>query len=93
MKNLPLYFSTATMICGVFKYNKNLISNFLKLSLSVSIIYFLGVIWLGTLIGWNKPIIDLGVTPFLLAELFKIALLSIIVTLFNDKLSFIKKWM
>ena len=61
--------------------------------MSVSIIYFLGVMWLGTLIGWDKPIIELGVTPFLLAELFKIALLSIIITLFNDKLSVLKKWM
>ena len=27
------------------------------------------------LIGWDKPIIELGVTPFLLAEFFKIILL------------------
>ena len=85
-------FVFAAMICGIFKFNKNVILNFLKLVLSVSIIYFLGVIWLGTLIGWDKPIIDLGVKPFLLAELFKISLLSIIVTFFSDKLSILKKW-
>ena len=85
-------FVFAAMLCGIFKFNKNIILNFLKLVLSVSIIYFLGVIWLGTLIGWDKPIIDLGVKPFLLAELFKISLLSIIVTLFSDKLSIFKKW-
>tara|TARA_E500000178_G_scaffold320030_1_gene342827 strand:+ start:1246 stop:1809 length:564 start_codon:yes stop_codon:yes gene_type:complete len=85
-------FIFAAMISGIFKFNKNIILNFLKLILSVSIIYFLGVIWLGTLIGWDKPILDLGVVPFLLAELFKIALLSIIVTLFHDKFSFLKKW-
>ena len=86
-------FIFAAMISGIFKFNKNIILNFLKLILSVSIIYFLGVIWLGTLIGWDKPILDLGVVPFLLAELFKIALLSIIVTLFHDKFSLLKKWM
>ena len=49
-----------------------------KLILSVSTIYILGILWLGTLIGWDKPIIQLGVTPFLLAESFKIILLTII---------------
>jgi len=38
----------------------------------------LGVFWLGSFIGWDKPIIQLGVTPFLLAELFKICLLTVI---------------
>ena len=42
---------------------------------SVSFIYIFGVIWLGSLIGWEKPIFKLGVQPFLLAELFKILLL------------------
>ena len=85
-------FIFAVMISGIFNYNKNIIFNFLKLILSVSVIYFLGVLWLGTLIGWDKPIFDLGVKPFLLAELFKIVLLSIILTLFHDKLSTLKKW-
>ena len=85
-------FVFAAMLSGFFKFNKNILLNFLKLVLSVSIIYFLGVIWLGTLIGWSKPIIELGVTPFLLAEIFKIVLLSLIVTLFNKKLSELRKW-
>ena len=86
-------FIFAAMLSGFFNFNKNIIFNFLKLVLSVSVIYFLGVVWLGTLLGWDKPIINLGVTPFLLAELFKIGLLSLIVTLFNDKLSIFKKWL
>ena len=85
-------FVFAAMLSGFFKFNKNILLNFLKLVLSVSIIYFLGIIWLGTLIGWSKPIIELGVTPFLLAEIFKIVLLSLIVTLFNKKLSELRKW-
>ena len=85
-------FVFAAMLSGFFKFNKNILLNFLKLVLSVSIIYFLGVMWLGTLIGWTKPIIELGVTPFLLAEIFKIVLLSLIITLFNKKLSELRKW-
>ena len=34
--------------------------------------------WLGSLIGWDKPIFELGVVPFLLAEIFKIALLTML---------------
>ena len=87
-----LGFVFAAMLTGIFKFDKNIILNFLKLVLSVSIIYILGILWLGTLIGWDKPIINLGVTPFLLAELFKISLLSVIITLFNNKLSYFKSW-
>ena len=86
-----LGFLFAAVLCGIFKFDKNIVLNFLKLVLSVSIIYLLGVIWLGTLIGWDKPIINLGIKPFLLAELFKVTLLSIIITLFNDKLYILKK--
>ena len=49
-----------------------------KLILSVSTIYILGVVWLGILIGWDKPLVQLGVTPFLLAEFTKIALLTVL---------------
>ena len=41
-------------------------------------IYILGVLWLGTLLGWDKPIVQLGVKPFLLAEIFKIILLTLL---------------
>ena len=34
------------------------------------------MIWLGVLIGWEKPLFQLGVQPFLLAELFKILLVT-----------------
>ena len=57
---------------GSFKFNKNLLIKFLQLTFSVSFIYILGVFWLGTLIGWEKPLFKLGVQPFLMAELFKI---------------------
>ena len=51
---------------------------FTRLLFSVSFIYILGLLWLGTLIGWDKPIFKLGAQPFLLAELFKLILLTIL---------------
>ena len=68
-------FLVAVYFAGLFKYDKGLINTFLKLVFSVSFIYILGLIWLGTLIGWDKPIFKLGAEPFLLAELFKMLLL------------------
>ncbi len=65
-------FLVAVFLAGKFVYNNNLIKNFLKILLATSFIYLLGIIWLGSLIGWDKPIFKLGVQPFLLAELFKI---------------------
>ena len=68
-------FLVAVYFAGLFKYDRGLLNTFLKLIFSVSFIYILGLIWLGTLIGWDKPIFKLGAQPFLLAELFKILLL------------------
>ena len=68
-------FLIAVYFAGLFKYDKGPINTFLKLIFSVSFVYILGLIWLGTLIGWDKPIFKLGAEPFLLAELFKMLLL------------------
>jgi biotin transport system substrate-specific component len=57
---------------GFFKFNKNIFIKFLQLIFSVSFIYIIGIFWLGTLIGWEKPLFQLGVQPFLLAEIFKV---------------------
>ena len=66
----------AVFLAGKFNYNNNLILNFLKLTFATSFIYILGILWLGGLIGWEKPIFKLGAQPFLLAELFKILLVT-----------------
>ena len=83
-----LGFIIAVYVAGKFNFNKNYLLNFIKIFFSVLPIYVLGLIWLGILIGWDKPIFDLGAKPFLLAELFKISLLVIIST----KVDFFKKF-
>jgi len=52
--------------------------NLIKLIFAVSFIYLFGLLWLGSLIGWDKPIFQFGAQPFLLAELFKMLILSIV---------------
>ena len=60
---------------GRFEFKGNLLTKFLKLTFSVSFIYIFGILWLGILIGWEKPLFQLGVQPFLFAELFKILII------------------
>jgi biotin transport system substrate-specific component len=72
-------FLSACYLASFIKLNDSFFVILTKLTLAVSTIYILGVIWLGILIGWEKPIFSLGVAPFLLAETFKILLLSLLV--------------
>ena len=60
------------------KFRNSYLTIFFSLLFSVSFIYILGLLWLGTLIGWDKPIFKLGAQPFLLAELFKLTLLTVL---------------
>ena len=71
-------FLTAGFLASKIKYNDNFFIILLKLIIATSTIYVLGLLWLGTLIGWDKPIVALGAQPFLLAEIFKILLLALI---------------
>ena len=73
-----LGFLTASFLASLINKDDNYFLIFLKLIFSVSTIYLLGILWLGTVIGWDKPIFELGVMPFLLAEFFKILLLVIL---------------
>ena len=81
-------FIFASFLAGYFKYNSNYFLTFIKLSIATSIIYLLGILWLGNLIGWDKPILQFGVYPFLLAELFKLMLLTVLI----KKIILIKKF-
>ena len=71
-------FLFASLLASFIKMEDNYVIIFLKLLLSVSTIYILGILWLGVIIGWDKPLIELGVKPFLLAEIFKIILLTVL---------------
>tara|TARA_B100001564_G_scaffold343980_1_gene341078 strand:- start:671 stop:1222 length:552 start_codon:yes stop_codon:yes gene_type:complete len=82
-----LGFLVAVYVTGKFNFDNNFLKNFLKLFLATSIIYILGMAWLGSLVGWEKPIFQLGAQPFLLAELFKI----LIATFAINKIKKLKK--
>jgi biotin transport system substrate-specific component len=43
-----------------------------------SLIYIPGVLWLGQLYGWDKPILAWGLTPFLVGDALKLALAAVL---------------
>ena len=71
-------FLTASYLASKINNSDNFILVLTKLIVATTTIYLLGLLWLGTLIGWDKPIFALGAKPFLLAETLKIVLLALI---------------
>ena len=71
-------FLTACFLASMIKFDDSFFIVLGKLVIATSTIYILGLLWLGTLIGWDKPIFALGAKPFLLAEVFKIAILALL---------------
>ena len=53
---------------------------FMLFVVSILSIYILGIIWLSNFVGWEKVLV-LGVYPFLLAEIFKILILTVLAKL------------
>ena len=71
-------FLTASYLASKVNNKDSFLLILTKLTIATSTIYILGLIWLGTFIGWDKPIFALGAKPFLLAEIFKIVLIALI---------------
>ena len=85
---IPAVFFSGLLRVG-FKYNLfvRFILNFALYSFSVSFIYIFGLIWLNNFVQ-SDQLLAFGALPFLPAEILKISILSVAVTLLNkDTLS------
>ncbi|WP_170472785.1 biotin transporter BioY [Ruegeria arenilitoris] len=51
----------------------------LALFLANVVIYVPGLFWLGQLYGWDKPILEWGLTPFLIGDAIKLAMAALLV--------------
>jgi biotin transport system substrate-specific component len=71
-------FLTACFLASKINSKDSFLFVLSKLIIATSTIYILGLFWLATLIGWDKPIFVLGAKPFLLAEFFKIVILALL---------------
>ena len=50
----------------------------LALLIGNALIYVPGLLWLGQLYGWDKPILAWGLTPFLIGDALKLALAALV---------------
>ena len=51
----------------------------LVLVLANVLIYVPGLLWLGHLYGWDKPILEWGLTPFLVGDAIKLAMAALLI--------------
>ena len=76
-----LGFVMAAALCGWLAehgWDRRLSTTAAAMLIGNLVIYVPGLLWLGTLFGWDKPILEWGLTPFLLGDLTKLALAAIV---------------
>ena len=70
-------FLVAATACGWFA-ERGFVRSYPKLFASLLVgnilLYAPGLLWLGSLIGWDKPVLEYGLYPFILGDLLKIAM-------------------
>jgi biotin transport system substrate-specific component len=60
-------------------FDRNIFKLFGAMFVGDAILFALGILWLGALLGWDKPVLEWGLYPFILGDLTKIALAASIV--------------
>ncbi len=55
-------------------FDRNIFKLFGAMLVGDAVLFVLGIFWLGTLLGWDKPVLEWGLYPFILGDLTKIAL-------------------
>ena len=61
-------------------FDRNPVKLFGAMVLGDAFIFALGILWLGTVIGWDKPVLQYGLYPFILGDLVKLALAAALVS-------------
>ena len=62
-------------------WDRNILTTALAMLIGNVLIYIPGLLWLGSLFGWDKPILEWGLTPFLLGDLTKLILAAALLPL------------
>jgi biotin transport system substrate-specific component len=60
--------------------DRNPVKLFGVMVLGDAIVFAIGLVWLGSVIGWDKPVLNLGLYPFVLGDLVKLALAAALVS-------------
>lgn len=76
-----LGFLLAAIVVGLLAergWDKSILKSFSAALLGTAIIFVPGLIWLGSIIGWDKPILALGLYPFVFGGLVKSGLSALV---------------
>ncbi len=71
----------ATLALGAFAragWDRSTFKMIVALLVGNALIYVPGLLWLGTLYGWDKPILEWGLTPFLIGDALKLAIVALL---------------
>ena len=77
-------FIFAAMLCGYLAergWDRNALTTAAAMLLGNTVIYVSGLLWLGSLLGWDKPILEWGLFPFVFGDVAKIALAMVVLPL------------
>ena len=59
-------------------WDRNFGTTALAMLIGNAVIYAMGLLWLGTVVGWDKPVLQWGMTPFLLGDLVKLLIAALL---------------
>jgi biotin transport system substrate-specific component len=59
---------------------KSWVTAILACVIGLFLIYVPGLVWLGMVLGWDKPIFQFGFTPFILGDLVKVLIAALVVS-------------
>ncbi|WP_299631213.1 biotin transporter BioY [uncultured Roseobacter sp.] len=74
----------ATVVLGALAqrgWDRSMVWMALAMLIGNVLLYVPGLLWLGQLYGWDKPILAWGLTPFLLGDALKLALAAVLLPL------------
>ncbi len=77
-------FVLAAALCGYLAergWDRRVVTTALAMLIGNVVIYVPGLLWLGSLFGWDKPILEWGLTPFIAGDLVKLALAASVLPL------------
>ncbi len=63
-------------------WDRSVLTTLAAMLIGNAIIYLPGLLWLGAIVGWDKPVLQWGMTPFLLGDATKVVLAACALPLF-----------
>ena len=72
-------------------WDRNLSTTALAMLIGTVLIYIPGVLWLGIVLGWDKPILSWGLTPFLAGDALKLVIAAVLMPSLWRLLSALKR--